>query len=150
MATFLRFLHWICRLALAGIFLYTGYIKIQSPLQFASAIAGYKLVPEAMVFPLATYFPWVEVALGALLLSGWKIRYVALGAAFLLASFTVLLTITYLRGIDADCGCFGFGQKISPLTIARDMLILIPAIILIFEGGLRKLAKPKAVSPESV
>jgi uncharacterized membrane protein YphA (DoxX/SURF4 family) len=92
-----------------------------------------------MIMPLANYLPWVEIALGVLLLAGWKIRYVALGAAALLVSFTVILTVTYLRGIDADCGCFGFGQKISPLTIARDTLILIPALVLIFETRLRNL-----------
>jgi len=139
MASILRFLHWFCRLALAGVFVYSGYIKVQSPLQFASAIAGYKIAPDSMIMPLANYLPWVEIALGVLLLAGWKIRYVALGAAALLVSFTVILTVTYLRGIDADCGCFGFGQKISPLTIARDTLILIPALVLIFETRLRNL-----------
>jgi uncharacterized membrane protein YphA (DoxX/SURF4 family) len=143
MTSILRIVHWICRLTLAGIFIYSGYIKAQSPLQFASAIAGYKLVPDSLIFPLANYLPWVEIALGVLLLIGWKIRSVALGAVALLLSFTVILTVTYLRGIDADCGCFGFGQKISPLTIARDVLILIPGILLIFEANLRKLAAAK-------
>ncbi len=141
MATFLRILHWACRLILAGIFVYSGYIKVQSPLEFAAAIAGYKLVPDSFIYPLATYLPWLEIALGAMLLIGWKIRYVALGAAALLLCFTVILTVTYARGIDADCGCFGFGQKISPLTIARDMLILIPAVLLIFESRLKKFAQ---------
>jgi uncharacterized membrane protein YphA (DoxX/SURF4 family) len=138
MAAVLRILHWACRVILAGIFLYSGYIKLQSPLQFAAAISGYKLVPDALVFPLANYLPWLEVALGVLLLSGWKIRWVAIGASFLLLGFISILTITYARGIDADCGCFGFGDKISPLTIGRDVLILIPAVFLVAEGRLRK------------
>jgi len=141
MQIFLRVLHWACRLILAGIFVYSGYIKVQSPLEFAAAIAGYKLVPDSLIFPLATYLPWLEIALGALLLVGWKIRYAALGAAALLLAFSVILTVTYARGIDADCGCFGFGQKISPLTIARDMLMLLPAVALIFESRLRTFAE---------
>ncbi len=149
MIAILRIVHWTCRLILAGIFIYSGYIKAQSPLQFASAITGYKLVPDSLIFPLANYFPWVEIALGVLLLIGWKIRYVALGAVALLLSFTVILTVTYLRGIDADCGCFGFGQKISPLTIARDVLILIPGVLLIFETNLRKLAAAKEPPSQS-
>ncbi len=143
MTVSLRILHWVCRLILGGIFVYSGYIKVQSPLEFASAISGYKLVPDSFIFPLATYLPWLEIGLGALLLIGWKIRYVAIGAAALLLCFTVILTITYFRGIDADCGCFGFGQKISPLTIARDMLILLPASLLIFESRLRKFAEAR-------
>jgi uncharacterized membrane protein YphA (DoxX/SURF4 family) len=138
MSAALRILYEDCRVFLAGVFLYSGYVKIQSPLQFASAITGYKLVPDAFIFPLANYFPWLEIALGVLFLIGWKTRYVAIGAAVLLLGFTVLLTVTYLRGIDADCGCFGFGDRISPRTIARDGLILLPALLLIFETRFKK------------
>ena len=140
MAAALRILHWACRLFLAGVFLYSGYIKVQSPLEFAGALSGYKLFPDALIFPMATYFPWLEIALGVLFLIGWKIRYVAIGGAALLLVFTVLLTVTYLRGIDANCGCFGFGDRISPRTIARDSLMLLPALLLVFETRLKKLA----------
>jgi putative oxidoreductase len=138
MVTALRILHWSCRIILAGIFIYSGYIKLQSPLQFASAIAGYKLVPAPLLLPLADYLPWVEVALGVLFLVGWKLRYVSLGASALLLAFIAILTVTYLRGIEADCGCFGFGDKISPLTIARDALILLPALFLAAEAKILK------------
>ncbi len=138
MAIALRVLHWLCRLILAGIFIYSGYVKIQSPLQFAAAIAGYKLVPDSLIAPLAEYLPWIEVGLGILLLSGWKLRYVATGASALLVAFITILTITYIRGIDADCGCFGFGDKISVKTIARDGLILLPAVFLVAESRLRR------------
>ncbi len=138
MATALRILHWSCRIILAGIFIYSGYIKLESPLQFAAAITGYKLVPDSLVYPLANYLPWVEIALGVLLLAGWKLRYVAMGASTLLLAFISILTVTYLRGIDADCGCFGFGDKISMKTIARDFLILLPAVFLIAEARLRR------------
>jgi uncharacterized membrane protein YphA (DoxX/SURF4 family) len=133
----LRILHWLCGLFLAGIFLYSGYVKWQAPLQFAVAIEGYKLAPQALVWPLANYLPWFEIALGIWLLSGWKIKYSAMVTAALLLFFIVILTITYARGIEANCGCFSLDDRISPKTIARDSLILIPAIFLIFESRLR-------------
>lgn len=129
----LRILHWTCRIFLAAVFLYSGYIKIQSPFQFAVAVSGYQLMPENMIWPIANYFPWAEVALGVLLLLGWKIRYVAGAAAGLLLFFTVILSITYMRGIEANCGCFSFDDRITPFTILRDSLLLLPAIFLIFE-----------------
>jgi putative oxidoreductase len=134
----LRVLHWLCRLILAGIFLYSGYVKIQEPLQFAVAIAGYKLVPESFIFPLATYLPWLEIALGLGILIGWKIRYFSLAAAALLLFFIVVLAITIGRGIEANCGCFSLDERISPKTIARDSLILIPALYLMAEPRLRR------------
>jgi uncharacterized membrane protein YphA (DoxX/SURF4 family) len=129
----LRILHWACRIILAAIFLYTGYIKLQAPLQVSVAISRYQLVPEQLVWPIAQIFPWFEIALGVFLLIGWKIRYVAGASAALLLFFTVILSITYFRGIEANCGCFSFNDRITPKTIARDSIILIPALFLIFE-----------------
>ena len=125
-----RILHWASRLLLAGIFLYSGYVKQRSPLQFAAAIAGYNLVPASLVLPLASYLPWAEVALGIFLLTGWKSRHAGLVATGLLVVFLSALTITYARGIDADCGCFASSERISPRTITRDGLLLLPAVFL--------------------
>jgi uncharacterized membrane protein YphA (DoxX/SURF4 family) len=125
-----RTLHWLSRGILAGIFLYTGYIKIRSPLQFAAVLSGYQLFPDSLILPLTDYFPWVEIALGVLLLIGWKIRYVAMAACALLAAFVTVLAITYFRGIEANCGCFSFDDRISLLTLGRDTLILVPALFL--------------------
>jgi putative oxidoreductase len=133
----LRILNGLCRNLLGVAFLYSGYIKIHEPLQFAVTITGYKLVPEGLVFPLATYFPWVEILLGLLLLNRWKVSYVAAGAAALLLFFITILTITYMRGIEANCGCFSFSDRISPKTIMRDGLLLLPAIFLIIEDRFR-------------
>jgi uncharacterized membrane protein YphA (DoxX/SURF4 family) len=133
----LRILHWASRMVLAAIFLYTGYIKFQNQLPFAIAISGYKLFPENLVWPIVQYFPWFELALGVFLLIGWKIRYVAGISAVLLLFFTIILSITYFRNIEANCGCFSFNERITPKTIARDSIILIPALFLIFESRCR-------------
>jgi uncharacterized membrane protein YphA (DoxX/SURF4 family) len=133
----LLILRWACRITLAGIFLYSGYSKLQSTLQFAAVLSDYQLVPPGFVLPLATYLPWAEIALGLFLLSGWKTRLAAWIAAALLLVFIITMTLTYLRGIDADCGCFGIGEKISPRTIGRDALMLLPALFLIAERRFR-------------
>jgi putative oxidoreductase len=125
-----RLLHWICRCFLAGLFLYSGAVKVQGTLQFAATISSYQLLPFSLVLPLAKYLPWFEIVLGILLLTGWKMRYASLITVGLLAVFIAALTLTWLRGIDADCGCFAGRERISPYTIARDSLFLLPAIFL--------------------
>jgi hypothetical protein len=70
-------------------------------------------------------------------------RYVALAACGLLATFTGILTLTYLRGIEANCGCFSFDDQIRPLTILRDGLILLPALYLLAETVWR----PRTAAP---
>jgi uncharacterized membrane protein YphA (DoxX/SURF4 family) len=148
----LKVLHWLFRIVLAGIFIYSGYVKVREPLQFAVAIAGYQMVPEKLIFPLATYLPWLEIALGLGILIGWKIRYFSMSAAALLLFFIVVLAITISRGIEANCGCFALDERISPRTIARDSLILIPALYLAIEPQLRKRwqkTSPASIGPTS-
>jgi uncharacterized membrane protein YphA (DoxX/SURF4 family) len=139
-------LHWLSRCILAGIFIYTGYIKSDlahfdefpaRTLKFSVAIAKYKLVPEKLDWPIATYLPIFEIALGIWILSGWKIRSSAMTGAALLLFFIALLSRTYALGIEADCGCgFGEDEPISPQAIARDSLMLIPALYLSITGPL--------------
>jgi putative oxidoreductase len=139
-------LHWLCRLALAVVFIYSGYIKIQATLQFAVAITGYRLIPDRFIFPIATYFPWVEIALGLLILIGWKIRWSSLAASALMLFFIVLLSVTLARGIETNCGCFGFGDRITWKTIARDGSLLIPALFLVVESRLRRAGKEPSLA----
>ena len=134
----LRILHWLSRIALAVVFVWSGWVKLLEPLQFAVAITGYKIVPDQYAFRIAQYFPWFEIALGLIILIGFKIRWSSVAAAALMLFFIVLLSITLYRGIDTNCGCFGFGDKITWKTIARDGSFLIPALFLVFEPRFRK------------
>lgn len=126
----LRLLGWIARLALAGIFIAAGFIKLREPFLFEMGVDSYQLLPPWGVILVARTLPWLEVALGLLLLIGWKLRYVASFTAVLLTGFIGAMAITYSRGIEANCGCFGAGEKISPLTLARDSSFLVLAVFL--------------------
>ena len=126
----LRVFGWICRLILGGLFLYAGYTKLRNPFLFEMAVDAYRLLPPKGVIVVARSLPWLEVALGILLLAGWKIQYIASFTALLLGAFVVAMAVTYHRGIEATCGCFGFGERISPLTLARDSVLVALAVFL--------------------
>lgn len=129
-----KLLYWFCRLALAGLFFYAGLTKglypFQEPFLFAIAISSYQLLPEPLTIFVSRSLPWFEVALGIMLLVGWQLRWFASVAALLLGAFITAMSITYARGIEADCGCFGLGEPISPFTLGRDSLILAMAVFL--------------------
>ncbi len=116
----LRVLEWICRLVLGALFVFAGYTKLGSPVLFEMAVDTYQLLPPVGVIVVARSLPWLELVLGMLLLRGWKLKYVATFTALLLGAFLLTMSITYARGIEANCGCFGFGEPISPRTLARD------------------------------
>ncbi len=113
------------RLALAAVFLWAAYTKLRDPwMVFAMEIDAMQVVPSAMVEPVARTMPWVELALGVLLVIGVQTRYVAAVATALLLGFFTMLVFLYLKGFQGDCGCFGPGERLGPKTLARDFVLV--------------------------
>lgn len=126
-----RILFWLARILTAGIFLYAGYIKlVQPPFLFEMAVDSYQLLPAWAVLLVAHSLPWLELALGVALLSGWKIRYFSAFTALLLGFFLTLMAISFSRGTQATCGCFGGGEPVSAWTLTRDSMMLVVALYL--------------------
>jgi uncharacterized membrane protein YphA (DoxX/SURF4 family) len=128
----------LCRLAVAAIFLYAAFPKIADPVELARAIANYRLLPDALVVPVAVTLPYIELLVAVMLVLGFVTRAAALVAVVLLAGFTGATAAAVVRGLDIECGCFGKsdGAVVSWLTVARDVAFLVPAaIVLAFDRG---------------
>ena len=119
------------RLLLAAVFLYAAWTKLSQPwLLFAMAIDAYGVLPQWGVLAVARTLPWLELAIGLLLIPGWRLRWVAGSATLLLAVFFALMASSYAKGMAIDCGCFGFGDPIGPKTLLRDGSLLASAGLL--------------------
>ena len=142
-----RVLRWICRFVLGGLFLYAGFTKV-FPLEhrflFEMTVSAYRLLPVWGVIVVARALPWLEMALGLVLMLGWLQRYVASFVALLLGFFIAVMSITYARGVEVNCGCFGFGEAVSPLTLARDSVLLLMALYLAVNAWRRPASPPPA------
>jgi hypothetical protein len=123
----------LLRIAIAGVLLLAGGLKLRAPAAFAAEIANYQLVPALAPYLGAT-LPAIEVVigLGLLVLSApWR-RAAAAAAVALFAVFTVAVGSAYARQINVACGCFGgSGGSITALTIARDLALLAGAVLLL-------------------
>jgi uncharacterized membrane protein YphA (DoxX/SURF4 family) len=120
------------RLVLGAVFLYAAYTKLrQSWLLFALSIDSYQLLPEWAVLTLARTLPWIELAIGLLLVAGVWLRSVSIAATMLLALFFGVMVLTYQRGAGIDCGCFGVGEAMSLKTLTRDGVLLLASAALI-------------------
>jgi len=98
------------RLALGGIFIFTGLLKLTEPKEeFIEILHKFDLLPEILVVPFATVLPWVELLSGCLtVLSIWTSVGLVIICGQLLM-FIGAISINLLRGVDiAECGCFGF------------------------------------------
>lgn len=102
-----RYLLFLFRLIVGGVFIWAGALKIADPLGFAQNIDNYRIFPHFMSFFLALTLPWVEVVAGAMLILGIWRRPNSLVTSLMLAAFIVLVFSAVIRGIDTDCGCFG-------------------------------------------
>jgi protein-disulfide isomerase len=116
------------RLVGAAVFGWAALSKIGDPAATARAVRAFKLLPEALVGPVAHGLPAVELVLAVLLLAGIATRAAGLVADAALAVFIGAITSAGIRGLRIDCGCFGGGGTVAHtqylLDITRDSLLL--------------------------
>jgi putative oxidoreductase len=128
----------VFRLALGGLFVYAGVVKVLDPLDFAQNIRNYRLVGQSLSFMAAAVLPWLEILAGAALAAGiWK-RASALIISGLLVLFIVLTLVTIARGLDVECGCFGaLSRKSGFGVILEDLGMLFMGLCLLFAPAKR-------------
>ena len=142
----------VLRLGLAAVFGYAAWIKLREPwIVFAMSVDAYHVLPQWGVIAVARSLPWIELMLGVLLLAGiWK-RVAMPAASVLLAVFFSLMVRSYVRGEAIDCGCFGPGEAISPVTLLRDGGLLAASVLCTWGSFRRKHVEPvSAGTPTSV
>lgn len=127
------------RLAVAGIFIYAGTIKLLAPAEeFAYAIETYKVTGPALSLWAAYLMPWLELYAGLLLAAGIFTRFNAALCGALLLFFELLLGQAWLRGLPVtSCGCFGSGGSNSlPVEFLQNLVFLALAYLAFRRGGL--------------
>lgn len=122
------------RIVVAFVFGWAAIAKIADPAGSVRAVRAYRILPEALVHPVAYALPSFELALAVLLLVGLATRWVGALAALSLAGFIGAVASAGLRGLRIDCGCFGGGGTVVHthylLDIGRDSLLLLLALLI--------------------
>jgi putative oxidoreductase len=105
---------------------------IFQPYGFIRSMAGYGILPNSWLYPMAIGIPSTRLAL-AVMSAEKTFRRLALKClCFLFGMYFLAQSSVLVRGIEADCGCFGFdSQRISIYsTIAPLILAVCSAIAL--------------------
>ncbi len=114
------------------VFATAGLAKLRSRRMFPGVVANYRLLPEALVAPVASVLPWMELAIGIGLVAG--IGLLAAPAIVLLLVFATAMAINIGRGrahIDCGCGRSDLRQPLSRTLVARNLalaLLLVPTL----------------------
>jgi uncharacterized membrane protein YphA (DoxX/SURF4 family) len=125
------------QIILGAVFIYGAWAKLQNPWQlFAMDIDGYHVLPPfradalTAVEVVARSLPWLEGALGVALIAGIWLRIFSSISSLLMLTFFGLMVSAFATGKKIDCGCFGPGEEISKLTLARDGALLAGSLAL--------------------
>jgi uncharacterized membrane protein YphA (DoxX/SURF4 family) len=95
---------------------------------FAMAIDSYNMLPLWAVELMARVLPILEAVLGALLISGLGLRWVASITSALLLVFIGAMTRALILHIQIKCGCFGNDEPLTIFTLLRDSTLLVLAL----------------------
>ncbi|MCX7887322.1 MAG: DoxX family membrane protein [Verrucomicrobiae bacterium] len=124
------------RVAVGGVFVLAGALKVLQPAEFANDVARYRMLPEWSVNVFALCLPWVELLAGLLLVLGAWQKGAALLIAVLNVVFLAAVSVALWRGLEV-CGCFGaaVARKASGWTLLQDAVLLAGAIWLCRRKG---------------
>lgn len=127
----------LARLGLAVLWLLAGASKLGDLAESGRAVAAYRLMPAEAARAVGAALPFVELALGLILLVGLATRLAAVVSASLLTVYIAGIASAWARGLSIDCGCFGgggdlaTGQSPSYLPeLLRDVSLLAVAVFL--------------------
>jgi uncharacterized membrane protein YphA (DoxX/SURF4 family) len=127
------------RIVLGGVFLVAGGLKVIDPQSAVAAVHAYRLLPTSLATLVGWGLPFLEIALGVLLLAGIATRIVAAASAVLMLIFIAAVVSAATRGLSIDCGCFGGGGEVAPgqtaygIEIVRDIGLLLLALWLVLQ-----------------
>jgi methylamine utilization protein MauE len=140
----LRWLSQLCRFGLAALFLFTAGAKLWILRDFVSKVAellssmGWNY--QRWQWPVTVGVIGGEILIAALLIIPRTVRLGAAGAGLMLIGFSgfALYYVYGLHGEPLECGCFGniIGSQLGLKTALRNLLLLIPAVIVFF--GVRR------------
>lgn len=120
---------FILRLAIGGLFVVAGAMKLWEPALFAKDLANFRLVPDNLVNLVAITVPWIEVLAGGLLVLGACQKPSALLITTMLVIFLVFIGQAVYRHLNINCGCFGTleASKVGWTALAKDGVLLLVA-----------------------
>lgn len=151
-----KYLQFVLRLIIGGMFIYVAYNKLINPEEFAKAIYNYKMLPFFVINIMAIILPYIELFSGIFLILGIYKKGSSAVIAISLFIFIIALTTAYARGLDIDCGC-GFSSLVQEtasknellIRIFEDILMLI-GIVIVYKFCDKKSAEPDKINENQI
>ena len=139
-STFGKILTIFSQLFVGGLFIFSGFIKLNDPVGFSFKLTDYFAEDVLNLEFLSPYALWIalfvvilEVILGVMILLGLYKKPVLWCLLGLIVFFTFLTFYSAYFNKVTDCGCFGDFWKLTPWeSFTKDIILLFFIIILFF------------------
>ncbi len=125
-----------------GAFVYAGLLKVTDPMSFLDDVRSFDLLGDPWAAWVAMALPWLEILAGLAVMSGLLRQGGLLILNVSLLVFLAAILISWQRGIDIRCGCFGHADATSNYRdlILRDLVLLAVGLGLMFKRKRNPLA----------
>jgi putative oxidoreductase len=108
---------------------------------FAMGINSYQMYPFWFVNLASRIVPWLEFALGTLVILGIGLRWVSSAITALLVVFMVMLARSAILGLDINCGCFGYNSVKPSTELLHDSGLLVLSLLVTAQAFLVRRAQ---------
>ena len=126
------------RILLGIVWIVAGSSKVTDLAAAVRSVRAYQLLPEWAVPTVGAGLPFLEIALGSLLVIGLGVRLDGIVSLVLFAVFITGIVSASVRGLRIDCGCFSAGGELGAgqlptygREVLRDVGFLVLAGILL-------------------
>jgi uncharacterized membrane protein YphA (DoxX/SURF4 family) len=134
----------VARIGLAAVFLVAGGLKVTDLAGSGRAVNAYRLMDFDTARVIGAIQPFVEIAIGLLLLIGLAVRLSAIIGAIVMVIYIAGIASVWARGLQIDCGCFSKGGSLAAgqntqygSDILRDVGFLVLASIVLIKPRTR-------------
>ncbi len=144
----MKFLMELLRVLVAGLFIFSGLIKMNDPVGmsikleeyfqvFASDFGSFFGLFAPYALPIAVFIVVMEVVLGVALLLNYQMLRTTILLLSLITFFTILTFYSAAFDKVTDCGCFGDAIKLTPWeSFYKDIVLLLFSGVIWVNGSM--------------
>lgn len=127
------YIAWTLRVLLGVSFVWAAGSKLRDPQAFAAVVESYRVVGPELSRWVALGLPWLELWVGVSLALPWLRWGSSWILGVLLLGFMGLHVSAWMRGLNVDCGCFGFSESGADYAflLVRNGMLLLGVVVLI-------------------
>ncbi|HUU63182.1 MAG TPA: MauE/DoxX family redox-associated membrane protein [Dehalococcoidia bacterium] len=132
-----RYLALASRIALGGVFIFAGAVKLGYIETLIWEINQYNMLPHQLATAYGYVLPPLEIVLGIFLVVGLLLRVSSAVSGLLILSFAIAKITALARGLDIDiCPCFGPAVPLlTAYSLALDVVLLALAVQIFYHRG---------------